>query len=308
MRFLSVLCVVVSTVFAVTMRPTPHGMRPVECVLEVTSGSRISEENGHVRITAPAELGGAVTYYKAPDICHTYLPKALGGVSNVDEVVPIVGPTPEFPPLNGWLDYAGWYPGKPDNSIQSMSATYTVPNPPATNSQQTLYYFIGIQDNSSPNVNILQPVLTFGPPNTGWYVESWACCPTNISVHSNAVLGLKPGTTMTGLVQRQNADVWEINSSYNGKNTTLFPDIGGYNYNWFAATEEIYGVGACNEFAHGPMTISKMVLLDKQGGKLNPKWQLTGATNCGGSIKLVNNSPFAVVIQHTQSQDTTDRN
>jgi len=292
---------VIATALAATMRPTPHGMRPAECVLEVPSGSRIGEENGHVRITAPAELGGAVTYYKAPDICHTHLPEPRG--VSVDEAA---GPSPDFPPINGWLDYGGWYPGKPDNNIQSMSATYTVPNPPTTNSQQTLYYFIGIQDNSSPAVNILQPVLTFGPPNSGWYVESWACCPSNISVHSNAVLGLKPGTTMTGFVQRQNADVWEINSSYNGKNTTLFPDIGGYNYNWFAATEEIYGVGACNQFAHGPMTISKMVLTDKQGQNLTPKWTLTGATNCGGSIKLVNNSPLAVVVQHTQSEDQTE--
>jgi len=293
--------VLVAPALAVTLRPTPHGMRPVECVLEVPSGSRVGEENGHVRITAPAELGGAVTYYKAPDICHTYLPKRLGGVTN--EVSPVRSPSPDFP-INGWLDYAGWYPGKPDNNIQAMSATYTVPNPPNTNTQQTLYYFIGIQDNSDPNaVNILQPVLTFGPPNSGWYVESWACCPTNISVHSSAVLGLKPGTTMTGFVQRQNADVWEINSSYNGKNTNLYPDIGGYNYNWFAATEEVYNVGACNQFAHGQMTMSKMVLTDKQGNNLTPKWQLTGATTCGGSIKLVNNSPLAVVIQHTQSEE-----
>jgi hypothetical protein len=48
---------VIATALAVTMRPTPHGMRPAECVLEVPSGSRIGEENGHVRITAPAELG-----------------------------------------------------------------------------------------------------------------------------------------------------------------------------------------------------------------------------------------------------------
>jgi len=284
----------------VTFRPTPHGMRPVECVLEVPSGSSVGEENGHVRITAPAELGGAVTYYKAPEICHTYLPQRHGGVA-IDEVTPVEGPTPDFPPINGWLDYGGWYPGKPDNNIQAMSATYTVPNNPNSNTGQTLFYFIGIQDNSSPAVNILQPVLTWGNGLSGWYVESWACCPTNISVHSSPVMGLKPGTTMTGLVQRQNADVWEINSSYNGKNTTLYPDIGGYNYNWFAATEEVYNVGNCNQFAHGPMTISKMVLTDKQGQTLTPKWTLTGATQCGGSVKQVNNSPFTVAIQHTQS-------
>jgi len=275
-------------------------MRPEECVLEVPSGSRISEENGHVRIQASAEDGGAVTYFEAPAICHTDLLNGKRG--GTQEEVPVEGP-PAFPPINGWLDYAGWYPQKADNNIQSMSATYTIPQPPKSNTQQTLYYFIGIQDNSSPAVNILQPVLTFGPPNAGWYVESWACCPSNISVHSSAVLGLKPGTTMTGFVQRQNADTWEINSSYNGKNTTLFPDIGGYNYNWFAATDEIYNVNNCNQFAVGPMTISKMVLTDKQGANLTPKWQLTGATQCGGSIKLVNNSPFAVVVNHTQAEE-----
>jgi len=279
------------------MRPTPHGMRPEECVVQVPSGSRVGEENGRLRIQAPESEGGAVTFYDVPPICHT--DRAATRANIVDEVTPIKGGSPGFPPINGWLDYGGWYPAKTQNKIQSFTATYTVPNPPSTNSGQTLYYFIGIQDNSSPDVSILQPVLTFGPPNTGWYVESWACCPSNISVHSNPVLNLKPGTTLSGSIVRKTPYVWDIVSSYNGQNATLTPDVGGYNYNWFAATQEVYSVSACDEFAKGPMTMTKMVLTDSQGNGLTPQWTLTKATQCGGSISLINKSPLAVSIVHT---------
>jgi len=208
MRFAAVLLLLVP-VLAGKWRATPHGMRPEECILEVPSGSRISEVNGQVRVEAP---NAEVTYYPAPAICHTDAANRGRVMHHAHETIPVHGSDqgpPAFPPINGWLDYGGWYPGKPDNNIQFMGATYTVPATPAANNQQVLFYFIGIQDNSSPNaVNILQPVLTFGNGLPGWYVESWACCPTNISVHSSPVTGLKTGTTMTGFVQRQNADVW----------------------------------------------------------------------------------------------------
>jgi len=269
-------------------------MRPEECVLQVPSGSYVKEEGSRLRVQAPDSDGGAVTYYDVPPICHT---DRLGrGLQ--ENPTPAEG-SPAFPPINGWLDYVGWYPAKAMDAIQSYTATYTIPNPPTSNAGQTLYYFIGIQDNSAPTVSILQPVLTFGPPNSGWYVESWACCPQNISVHSSPVLNLKAGTTLAGSVVRKSPYVWEINSVYNGQNATLYPDVGGFNYNWFAATQEVYGVGNCNQFAKGAMTMTNMVLLDKQGGKLKPSWQFTGATQCGGSIKLINNSPFAVTIVHT---------
>jgi len=276
--------------------PTPHGMRPEECVLEVPNGAHVAEDNGRVRVTVINDAGQPeVSFYNSPSICSADMERR-------PEMPRRSVQSPSFQPINGWLDYAGWYPGKPDNNIQYMGSTYTVPNTPASNNQQTLYYFIGIQDNSSPAVNILQPVLTFGPLQTGWYAESWACCPANISTHSSALTGLKSGTSMTGFVERLNADLWEINSAYNGKNTTLFSEIGGYNYNWFAATEEVYGVTQCNQFAGGPMAMAKMVLKDKQGNNLTPKWVFTKQEACGGTITEVNKSPLAVVIQHSQAE------
>jgi len=190
--------------------------------------------------------------------------------------------------INGWLDYGGWYPPTGENNLQSFSSTYIVPGNPPNKGGQVLFYFIGMQDNDAPTaVNIIQPVLTWGNGFQQWYVQSWACCPSNITVNSPPVFGLIPGSQVLGNIVRVSDSTWKIDSAFNGKHTTLNAQVGDYQYNWADVTLEVYSVTACNQFASGPMTFSGLVLKDAQQATLSPTWKLTGATQCSGNIKVI---------------------
>jgi len=188
---------------------------------------------------------------------------------------------------NGWLDYVGVYPPAPANNLKTFTSTYVVPgNPQNTAGTQVLFYFIGMQDNDAPNaVNILQPVLTWGNGYKQWYVKSWACCPKNITVSSDPVFGLVPGSQMEGSINRISASTWAIDSVFNGKHTTLNAQVGDYIYNWADITLEVYYVNTCPDLAVGKALFNSLVLTDSKGDRINPTWnKITGATLCGGSI------------------------
>jgi len=162
---------------------------------------------------------------------------------------------------------------------------------------QVLFYFIGMQDNDDPSaVNIIQPVLTWGNGHKEWYLQSWACCPKNITVNSPPLFGLQPGSQVGGTIVRVRDSTWKIDSEFNGKHTTLNAQVGDYIYNWADVTLEIYYVSSCSEFATGKAYFNNLVLTDKQGQTLSPKWTFTGASQCSG--KIVQSGAAQIFIQH----------
>jgi len=203
-----------------------------------------------------------------------------------------------FPPINGWLDYGGWYPPTDENNLHDFTAVYTVPGDPPTDSNQVLFYFIGMQNNAYPQVNILQPVLTWGNGIDGWNLASWDCCPKNITVQSKSITGFLAGDKIDGYINRVSDDTWRINSviEKSGANTTLTAQVGTYLYDWADVTLEVYSVSSCPEFAKGSMTFSNLALKDAQGDTLTPKWTFTGATECSGNIKQ--NPDGTITITH----------
>jgi len=175
-------------------------------------------------------------------------------------------------------------------------------NPPVTTDGQTLFYFIGFQDNDVPSaVNIVQPVLTWGNGHTQWYAQSWACCPANITVSSPAVFGLNPGSQLVGTIVRASPSTWTIVSTVaaTGKRTTLNAQVGDYQYNWADVTLEVYTISDCQDFAPGKAYFNKLRMTDSQGQVLTPQWQFTPTTECGGVIDQV--SPTSVYIEHTNN-------
>jgi len=279
---------------------TPFGIRPRQCILEVPSGSRIVDDHPTgLRILSPVE--GAVdqwieTIHYPDPACHqdNIIEKFLARKRGQSEVGAF--------PINGWLDNAGWYPPSGQNNLDSFVSTYTTPgNPSLPSGSEVLFYFIGMQNNAYPNaVNILQPVLTWGNGVTGWNVASWDCCPKNITVKSPTLQGFKAGDTIVGTIKRQDAVTWRIDSlvSPTGQTTTLMAQVGSYLYDWADVTLEVYNVVACGDFANGAMTFSGLTLKDSQQQTLSPGWQLTGTTDCSGSIKV---SGTTAVIQHSTS-------
>jgi len=269
---------------------TPFGRRPAECVVTVPNDATVSEgpaNTNTVKISHPS-LGEYL--HEVPPVCGADISsikeRARSRVNARDG--------------DGWLDNAGWYPSAGQNNLLSFTSTYVVPGNPPQAAGQVLFYFIGMQDNDAPKaVNILQPVLTWGNGHQEWYVQSWACCPKNITVTSQPLFGLKPGSEVGGTIVRVSDSTWKIDSEFNGQHTILNAQVGDYIYNWADVTLETYSVKSCNQFASGKTLFTNLVLKDQQGQTLVPKWTLTGATQCSGSISQPSGTEIA--IQHSTS-------
>jgi hypothetical protein len=277
---------------------TPFGIRPTQCVLEVPSGSHVYEHPSGVRVLSPMPGSNQLveTIHTVDPACHQdNIVEKMHARRKVREQADAF-------PINGWLDYGGWYPPTGQNNLDSFVSTYTTPgNPSAPNGPEVLFYFIGMQNNAYPNaVNILQPVLTWGNGVSGWNLASWDCCPSNITVKSTTITGFGAGDTIVGTIKRQDASTWIIDSliTKTGKNTTLYSHVGNYLYDWADVTLEVYNIVSCADFANGPMTFSNLLLKDAQQQALTPSWQLTGATDCSGKITVSGNT---AVIQHSTS-------
>jgi hypothetical protein len=279
------------------MKLTPYGLRPASCVLELPAGASFEEVAGGVKIVT--EIDGVRTekIFTAPPECHQdhiverYNEMQHGKGKGKGHA--------EAFPINGWLDNAGWYPPSCENQLDSFVSTYTIPGNPTTVTNQVLFYFIGMQDNNNPAaLNIIQPVLTWGNGLNGWNAASWCCCPSNITVQSKSIPNLQAGWQLVGTIKRQDADTWMIDTKVvnNGQNTTLYAQVGGYNYNWADVTLEVYNVVNCNQFAVGPMTFSGLTLKDQQQQTLTPSWTITGTTDCNGKEVQVNAT--AITITH----------
>jgi len=272
---------------------TPFGVRPKACVLEVPSGSRISETETGVKVVS--EIDGLIIenhHVPAPECHEDHIIERY----NAQRAAQRAGEKDiGSGAINGWLDNAGWYPPTGQNNLDSFISTYTVPGNPTFNSDQVLFYFIGMQDNAYAAVNIIQPVLTWGNGVTGWNLASWDCCPKNITVQSTTLTGFGAGDQITGTIKRANADTWIIDSTIvkSGKNTTLYSEVGDYLYNWADVTLEVYNLATCNQFAVGPMTFSNLILKDQQQQVLTPTWTVTGTTSCNGH-EVVNGTMITI--------------
>jgi len=271
---------------------TPFGYRPSECVLQVPHGSTVTPGDGDkLIITTPAteDQAASVQYYTAPLHCGD-------DIGNIREKRVLRQEGPNV--INGWLDYAGVYPPSPDNNIKKFTSTYVVPGDPQNNQgTQTLFYFIGMQDNdNSSAVNILQPVLTWGNGRREWYVKSWICCPKNITVSSPPIYGLKTGSQFQGVISRESESNWLVDSIFNGQHTTLNSQVGDYIYNWADITLEVYGVNDCPDFATGKAYFNELVLIDSNGDTINPTWTNTKPSTCGGSVAASGANSY--VIEH----------
>jgi len=277
------------------MRLTPYGLRPASCVLEVPSGSTVKEVAEGLKVTS--ELDGVIIekLIAVPEECHQdnilqrYNQMRQAHLSRKSSQVNAF-------PINGWLDNAGWYPPSTENDLDSFVSTYTIPGNPASNSGQVLFYFIGFQDNAYSAVNIVQPVLTWGNGSPGWNAASWCCCPKNITVESKTIAGLSAGQHIQGTVKRQSADTWMIDTKVveTGANSTLYAQVGDYNYDWADVTQEVYNVYNCQQFATGAMTFASLTMKDSAQAVLTPKWTITGITDCNGHETQVDGTTITI--------------
>jgi len=281
------------------LQSTPFGYRLKQCVLEVESGALVAPTpDGNVRVTM--EINGLLSneIVKVPEECHH--DGFMESLIQKKHTKKFLGSGAPLVP-DGWLDYGGDYVLGRGGNISSFNGTFTVPGDPLTNSpQQDLYYFVGIQNNDSPPVNIIQPVIAWGYLGPGWSVSSWCCCPSNITVKSKSITGFGAGDKVQGNMYRVNSNTWVIDSIIvkTGANTTLQQQIGPYLYDWANVCLEVYSVQQCSQMAKGDAQFTNLVMHGPNGENLTYKWTLTGQTGCSGSIEA---GTFGVNISHSQS-------
>jgi len=270
---------------------TPFGPRLKQCVLGLPSGAFVSDKKapfGKLYVELPTKEGAfEVQHFDVP-------PECAEDILNVKKHVSQRKTEGDY---NGWLEYTSFYP---NNGVSSFNGTTSVPNDPAVASPQTLFYFIGTQDNDDSAVNILQPVLTWGNGYTQWYAASWACCPSNITVHSDYLMGFNAGDIMGGQIYRDTPSTWTIVSSLGSQQTVLRTQIGDYNYDWVDVTLEVYNVGQCSQFASGPSNFDNLAIDDDSHRPISSfGWQPSVNSGCGGSV--VQQSDTSIYIQMNQA-------
>nr|HEX4316377.1 hypothetical protein [Kofleriaceae bacterium] len=203
---------------------------------------------------------------------------------------------------DGWKT-SEWFETTP---LYWISAQWTVPQPPAGRSDQTLYYFPGLEPPSYDD--IVQPVLAWnGYGDQAWTMTSWNCC-ENGNVWHSAPITVDPGDAVWGQAAGDSCNAttgvcasWQILSgdTTTGQQTTLTAT----SRETFTAAQggvlETYGVAACSELAKN-VKFSR-VLVGAVGGKLvRPTWSpdiaaVSPACNYGASASTSTGSSTITV-------------
>lgn len=275
---------------------TPFGYFHETCILEVPTNTLVKETAYGVLLTF--ENGSTSTY---PACNYTSMKKY--NQANIS-----APPSWKGWPEHTWfgLDYAHFTNPPLTVPIQSLSATYIVPNYPkkrtgnpsaAWKNQPTLSYWLGVQGGY-----VLQPVIEFnGLIHNDFDFVSWNCCPSGVTVHSTPLSGIKPGSQLYGAVNRVGkSQIFEIISQFGQKSSNLKADMSSYKWtaNWAEFKSESYFVTDCAQFPAGQITFKDIKLVTTDGQTHNPiPWKegyettASGFTraNCSGTTKNVGN-------------------
>jgi len=200
---------------------------------------------------------------------------------------------------DGWLDN-GWY--FPAQEIGSFTSNYTVPQSPKTQTNNILFWFIGLESSNS-DLAILQPVLTWNNIVPGWSFSSWYCCPSGIPNYATPVQGFGPGDSLYGTIKANtttSGSDFVVNSCVGTNCSPLSCPAQGRVFVNVDTTLETYSITNCTQFATGPMKFTDMQLNFIDGSKAVPDWtQLTAEpTECSGSITFTG---ALCIIEHQDS-------
>lgn len=177
-----VLATVIPALQAEPLTKTPFGKRLDECVLRVRHDTHVAAHDMQKDLLVITHPDGVIEHRVAPSACHDDMAR-LVAERETKRVKKATGNGGV--PGDGWYDNAEiWHYSIDEHLYKNFTAKYTVPPSPIAVKDQTLFYFIGLEDMGYA-LNILQPVLTFNQPaGSNWSVSSWACCPANITVQS----------------------------------------------------------------------------------------------------------------------------
>jgi hypothetical protein len=178
--------------------------------------------------------------------------------------------------VNGWVEYADWTASETPGRF---ATTWHVPDLPATDNGQTLFYFPSYEP--STGASIVQPVLQYGVSAAGggsyWAIASWWVGPTG--ARHSSLLQVNPGDTIRGTISASRCDenggcrfviVTRDETIDNARQLTV---VEGVPYTWTQASVfEAYNVNDCSELPPNGVTFASFVFTGQDGSPLDPTW------------------------------------
>jgi len=269
------LCVVSASLVALT----PNGRRPTSCV--------------HGPIDDSHTIHDLVSHVEIRD--------DQGKV--VKEVGPCVYPKDFQLPPSGWAAYV--YDEGTGPTINAYNGSWTVPPNPADMGAQTLFLFTGLQDSFGlvrgarkdiPSVvNIIQPVLQFGPSEAGggtyWAMASWYV-DSNSNAYYSSLTRTQPAQNIQGnMVKNMISKVWTIQTiDMTSHQMTTLNIATNTTEPWAFVTLEVYTVSSCNEYPTGSVTFDNLMFTPS----FQPSWSTQVSPGCDENVNV--NGPDSVTI------------
>jgi hypothetical protein len=200
---------------------------------------------------------------------------------------------------HAWIEYGS---ATTSTSYGQIDATWTVPPAPASNNNQVVYLFPGLEDKTDV-VTIIQPVLGWNSDFAGeWGIASWNCCAKGITWESTPVK-VKAGDSIFGQVYDTCAPgtlscaTWNIFTEdvTTAKTTQLTKSSAdGQTFNWaFGGVLEVYNISKCADYpSNGSISFKSIGLYnDKLVPIGSPGWSITNLAKAltplcsyGGSV------------------------
>jgi hypothetical protein len=180
--------------------------------------------------------------------------------------------------ISGWVEYADW---RGNETPGELSATWQVPDVPASNVGQTIFFFPSYE--SSNGNAIIQTVLQYGVSAAGggsfWSISSWWVGSSGTARYSN-LLPVNSGDTIQGTITASNCngdggctfDIVALDQTLGQSRELVVSDT--TSFTWVqAGVLEVYKVSDCSQLPDNPVTFTSLLLNDQNGSPLNVNWQ-----------------------------------
>jgi hypothetical protein len=276
---------------------TPGGWRPKSQVHLLETGQHVSGKGRRLRVIETS------TGKVVQDLGETSKKKIL----RTGRVGKSLGTTPNFPDT-AWIENSSWTndSGEP---IVYFSSKWVVPQEPASNNNQTIYLFNGLQQTPT-GPYILQPVLQWGSSPIGggnyWSIANWYMNGQNgpaITLKQGPIK-VNPGDVLQGIMTltNQSGDEFSYTSSFAGYPALDIPVTEIDQLTWACETLECYYLTQCSDYPNTTRTtfydieikVGQSVLTGKDA---TINWQAnTTFSDCGQICLIVSNdSPGGMV-------------
>ncbi len=190
---------------------------------------------------------------------------------------------------SGWIVFCK-YVNDSGSAISSFTTRWTVPDPPSTDSSQTVFLFNAMLD--AGEETIVQPVLQWGTSVVGggpfWTISNWHIAPSGEVFHSDAVQ-VQPRDSLVGSITLTGSDNgFDYVSEFLGKPSTRIVVAGIGELMKCTETLEAHGITLCSDYPASAAT--SFTAIDIQTGATPPhvSWTVVDkVTDCRQRAQLV---------------------